>query len=185
MEVVELYCTMHPNWSWVLKESLSQICLNTDVIQFSNLIQKSTMKDLPSQTQFTELKQKLVKRKATYSLFRFEVVNVLEGNIRYVAKCCWMSGQCFGFLDAKDALCKQLINALVSCFNIRSDDCTSTIADMDRVIQMCKSSDQKVQFPMPITYLLPWNVKDLQGLDAITELPSVPCLLKAALGTNL
>ena len=161
------------------------------------------------------------KRKSTYSLFRLELVckynnstsnsnnnnsididnnTTINDSLRpsrpTITHCCWMSGQMFGFLDAKDALVRHLK---------RADEVTEVVVAEINAMDISISSNsnssrrrrRKPSDAMPRTVLLAWDYDPNTNPNSDTtsnpnsttdfqyDLPSTPtCLLKAALGSG-
>lgn len=183
---MSLHYTSHPNWEWVIRAALLEyygacsvgyesknINRNEETCIFK-LIREKCMKDLPSQLRVCPGK----KRKSTYSLFRIELSqNNAQKNV--ISHCCWMSGQMFGYLDAKDALYKHL--------KVQEDVILCSIGK-EHVNEKSKPTNA-----MPATVLLPWDYEPDPHINSDSssvveygfDLPSTPtCLLKAALGSG-
>ena len=189
---MELHYTLHPNWTWVLMDAINGHVGRDEA--FTNLIKHDTMKKLPSQCEYTKRfdKIKSKRRKATYALFRIELVKLKRvtpsHKVMELVHSCWVSGQLFGFLDAKDALCKHLIDAYSSStgylpsLNLNcSSLSTSELDPINKMKYILQQPKAEGVFPMPVTFLLPWDITSIEAMNCF-EIPSTPCLLKAALG---
>jgi hypothetical protein len=145
-----IYYTAHHNWAWVLAEAVKQISDETNESNESLVHLCKSIKELPSQ------KSPAIKTRIKYALFRVELIkNSSRGsfnhkNVASESVSVWATSSAFAFLDAKDALYREL-------------------------------QHHNSGFLMPKTTLLNW---DIDTVDEVCKLPTVPALLKAALGSG-
>lgn len=146
-----IYYTAHHNWAWVLAEAIEQILKDTKESTESLVQLCKGFKDLPSQKSPPAIKTRI-----KYALFRVELVkntsrsSFVDRIIASDSVSAWATSSAFAFLDAKDALYREL-------------------------------QHHNSGFLMPKTTLLQW---DINTVDEICALPTVPALLKAALGSG-
>ena len=159
-----LVYTVHPNWKWVVQESLASFTVNSSSIEVHC---KESPRDLPSQgqigvdkeEQFNEgmretgkSKRHLRRQKYAYALFRYEFVCTEAATATVMKSDAWATSLAFANLDAKDDLYRALTRANAAHL-------------------------------MPTTYLLPYDLTSIE--DMPEKLPSSPCsILKAALGSG-
>jgi hypothetical protein len=146
-----IYYTAHHNWAWVLAEAVKQISNETEESSESLVYLCKSIKELPSQKTPPAIKTRI-----KYALFRVELIknsaqsSSVHRNIVSESLSVWATSSAFAFLDAKDALYREL-------------------------------QRHNAGFLMPKTTLLDW---DINTVDQVCKLPTVPALLKAALGSG-
>ena len=86
-----LFYYTHHNWDWVVKESINDLCNQSEFHSSLSVNHCRISSELPS--------QKIQKEKPKYSLFRVELVQ-LNGNIAGT----WVTSTAFTMLDYKDSL---------------------------------------------------------------------------------
>ena len=99
-----LQYTAHPNWAWVVHDAVRDIVGSGEETPPRWCKRQS---ELPSQAVASAAHNR---EKPVYALFKVEAeVTTTDG--RTVAAAVWASSQCLGFLDAKDALYRELKRA--------------------------------------------------------------------------
>ena len=146
-----IYYTAHHNWAWVLVEAIKQISGEMKESSESLVHLCESIKELPSQKT-----PPVMKTRIKYALFRVELIknssrnSITHRNMASESASVWATSSAFAFLDAKDALYREL-------------------------------QHHNYGFLMPKTTLLNW---DINNVDQVCKLPTVPALLKAALGSG-
>ena len=103
--------TVHPNWKWVVQESLSSESPGP-------VVYMESPRDLPSQKRGegekggdSERVGKQRRQRFAYALFRYELVHDQTSTTAQMTTDAWATSLAFANLDAKDALYRALSNA--------------------------------------------------------------------------
>jgi hypothetical protein len=145
---MEIQYTAHHNWDWVLGEALEELRRERGALKICKL---RRAKELPSLQRGDTLAQALFRQ---YALFRAEYVHLSADAETNSA---WASSEAFGFLDAKDALYRNL-----------SLNGAGELMPKTQLLQWNYGIDCDLKYTGQV----------------VESLPSEPALLKAALGSG-